>query len=79
MREDLLLWLIVVNWRGKYAKLVGNLRAAREKCAVFHGWIAEQSRMERGPIRTANGEHWGERGDLGGSGEKKLAAPAAPL
>jgi hypothetical protein len=21
--------------------------------------------MERGPIRTANGEHWGERGDLG--------------
>ena len=34
--------------------------------------------MERGPIRTANGEHWGERGDLG-SGEKRLAAPAAPL
>jgi len=21
--------------------------------------------MERGPIRTANGEHWSERGDLG--------------
>ena len=51
--------------RRKYAKLRGNLGAPPDKYAVFHGQIAEQSRMERGPIRTANGEHWGERGDFG--------------
>jgi hypothetical protein len=26
--------------------------------------------MERGPIRTANGERWGERGELGWPEEK---------
>ena len=47
--------LIVVIWRGKYAKPRENLGAARDKCAVFRGWI---------------GERWGERGDLGAAERK---------
>ena len=61
----------------KVRQILRNFTGNWRNCAVFHGQIAEQSRMERGPIRTANEEHRGERGDLG-DGER-LAAPAAPL